>query len=170
MFRWHQWASSLYYSFSCVKLTKEGIENWMTRLWLLMQQNNIKMKLIGAIETSGWTLVLAKGREFLFLKRQSPRYAQSSVGAQTRISWETQTLVYRSDWVYNIYACVAIYTWQFALVKLLFLKSRNGKFYLLSLKINPCLGCVRPTIYIYRSEYLGTKLYQRLVLKVPMGC
>jgi hypothetical protein len=36
----------------------------------------------------------------------------------------------------------------------------------LNLTINPCLGCVRPTIYIYRSEYLGTKLYQRLVLKV----
>ena len=68
--------------------------------------------------------------------------------------------------VYNIYACVAIYTWQFALVKLLFLRSRNGKFYLLNLTINPCLGCVRPTIYIYRSEYLGTKLYQRLVLKL----
>jgi hypothetical protein len=67
--------------------------------------------------------------------------------------------------VYNIYACVAIYPWQFALVKLLFLRSRNGKFYLLNLKINPWLGCVRPTVYIYRSEYLGTKLYQRLVLK-----
>jgi hypothetical protein len=52
--------------------------------------------------------------------------------------------------VYNIYACVAIYPWQFALVKLLFLRSRNGKFYLLNLKINPWLGCVRPTVYIYR--------------------
>ena len=67
---------------------------------------------------------------------------------------------------YNLYACVAIFTCQFALVKLLFIRSRNGKFYLLNLKFNPCIGYVRPTIYIYRSEYLGTKRYQRLDLKV----
>ena len=37
------------------------------------------MKLIGAMETSGRTLVLAKGREFLFLKRESHRYPQPSL-------------------------------------------------------------------------------------------